>query len=191
MAARPEWGKRWQIPAASTTERMCLPIARLLCAIVLGGARVAAAGEPVDAQRITVGEIDKELVLHAVQPVRKILPPSDELPLPTGIGRSAPAPAGAWYELQANDGRVLYRRLLPGFTGSWCDGASVVALPNELVAASRTFTALVPACPEGCDLVIFSSPEPLADARAAFARRPTQAAVERYRIRLPETGALP
>jgi hypothetical protein len=150
--------------------------AAVMFALTCGLSRTAVA-EPVEAQRVTVVDEDGQLVIRGVQSVRKTLAPSDELPSPS-------AAAGAWYQLEASDGRVLYRRLLHGVFGEWCDGT------RHAVPAERQvmFTAVVPACPGECDLVVFSSADTQVGASAG---RGLGAAVERGRIRLPPASRAP
>lgn len=100
------------------------------------------------------GEIMRDEVLRV--PMR--LPLSDDLP-----ERKPDEPlSGFWYELQTNDGEVLYRRVIGNPIRTWLDvpdeddPTRLVHL--ETLPEEKTFVLDVPAFPEGAKVVLFSSP---------------------------------
>jgi hypothetical protein len=147
----------------------------LLCSAVAWAA-------PTVAHRVTLARRNGTFRVVRVSTVVKTLPPSDELP----DGPAVALPRhGFWYEVQAANGRVIYRRIVRGPDGPLCDGAALVAAPSEAALA-----VLVPACRGRCDLVVFGEPSnaPAPSARALtssgsvelarFALEPSPAASE-------------
>ena len=92
--------------------------------------------------------------------MRKVLPPSDELPADS-------SPSGFWYELRSAKGRILYRRIIPDPCRVRFEGPSdrlvprgrtAAPDPREAIPGERTFLILVPRASPGDQLVLVESP---------------------------------
>jgi hypothetical protein len=62
-------------------------------------------------QRLIIHYAEGEFALRSQQHLMKVLPPSDNLPGASGPNSTPGAWSGFWFELVAEDGTVLYRRL--------------------------------------------------------------------------------
>lgn len=99
-----------------------------------------------------------EVTLDQALRVRMRLLPSDDLP-----ERMPQEPlSGFWYELQGDDGEILYRQITAHPIRSWAeipdeeDPRGLV--PVEFLPEEVVFTLVVPDVPRAKQLVLFSSP---------------------------------
>lgn len=139
------------------------------------------------AERVVVRYDNGSFEVLSRTPIVKALGASDVLP--AGLG----AVGGFWYELQAADGAVIYRKVMANplrvtHEGSDVEGASPSLI--EHFPATKVFSVVIPRPLDGDHLVIFSSPLepavvrafpaieaarlPLAQVAAAFAPAPPQ-----------------
>jgi hypothetical protein len=150
----------------------------LVLAWLLACSTVSWAG-PTVARRVTLARHKGTFRVVRVSTVVKTLPPSDDLL--DDAAASLPR-RGFWYEVQAESGRVVYRRIVRAPDGPLCDGAALAAAPTDAALA-----VLVPACRGRCDLVVFGEPSPAA-APSARALTPS-GAVELARFALEPSPA--
>jgi len=124
-------------------------------------ARVPGAAEDpvVAANRVLIRFAGGQFTLVERKEIRKVLPPSDELP-----AGERPL-SGFWYELRAGDGHTRYRRIIDDpvrlvFEGPDDPKTPLPAAPrrSEGIPAERFFSLLLPAVQQGDQLVLFSSP---------------------------------
>ncbi len=113
---------------------------------------------PDEAFRLVLTYREEEITLDEIQRVQMRLPPPDELP-----EREPDAPlSGFWYELQTEDGEILYRQIIGNPIRTWVDipdeEDSTRLVRLEIVPEEKTFVLLVPAFREGAHVIIYSSP---------------------------------
>lgn len=115
----------------------------------------AGAQNPEPAERVVVRYDDGNFQVLSRTPIVKALAASDILPAELG------AVSGFWYELQAPDGTVIYRRIIANplrvtHEGSDVEGASPSLI--EHFPASKVFSVIIPRAGDGDQLVLFCSP---------------------------------
>ena len=157
---------------------MCIAI--IIAAAALFFARVQAFAQPVPAHRVVIksqkqdaGVIDFKVIRW--NDITKVLPPFDELPT-QGLPVS-----GFYYELQAADGTVLYRRIIQNpipivaerteqTTGAAALNQAPLRLERDvIIPRERVFSLLIPRAGPGDQLVLFSSPLQLYEPEGAAA----------------------
>jgi len=113
----------------------------------------------VAANRVLIRFAGGHFTLVDRKELRKVLPPSDELP-----AGEKPL-SGFWYELRSGDGHLRYRRIIDDpvrlvFEGPEDPKTPLPATPrrSEGIPAERFFSLLIPAAQQGDQLVLFSSP---------------------------------
>jgi len=146
-------------------------------------------GERPRAVRLTFAFHGDDVRLVARQPVDVVTPPSDEI-------EGAERRQGFWAELQAGDGRPLYRRVMRdparGDTEVFAPGGSPSRAPVPEVRG--TFSVVVPDVPDAEAVVLHSSSAGVGD-DVAPQRRATLAhgrpAREWARFPLRQAGEAP
>ena len=110
-------------------------------------------------ERITIMFEEGMFHLLSRKNLRKVIPRSDELP------STQSELSGFWYELQAQDRFVLYRRFMPNpicnvFEGPDTETSNAGRTPDriESIPQSQVFTLLIPRPPADASLVFFGSP---------------------------------
>jgi hypothetical protein len=130
---------------------------------------VQALAQPVPAHRVVIqfqkqdaGVVDFKVIRW--NEITKVLPPFDELPV-----QGQPV-SGFYYELQAADGTVLYRRIIQNpipivaempeqTTGAAASNQAPLRLERSVfIPRERVFSLLIPRAGQGDQLVLFSSP---------------------------------
>jgi len=136
-----------------------------------------------DANKTTTAPTAERLVLHYVNgafevvsrtPLHKVVPPSVELPkVENGV-------RGSWFEVQADNGTVVYRRRMAApdivYTEIPTEENPSQLSRAEIVVPENTFSILVPIKSDGNFLVLYGPP--------AGAKSRNQAAGEIARIQL-------
>jgi hypothetical protein len=178
---------------------MCMAI--IIAAALLFFARVPAFAQPVPAHRVVIqfqkqdaGVVDFKVIRW--NEITKVLPPFDELP-PQGLPVS-----GFYYELQAVDGTVLYRRIIQNpipivverpqeATGAAASNQAPLPLERSVfVPRERVFSLLIPRAGPGDQLVLFSSPLALYD-REGLATAEALDPAAREMVRIPFVPSTP
>lgn len=135
----------------------------LFTVLALLGAWSVAAQNAELAERVVIRYDNGNFEVLSRTPIIKALGPSDILPAELG------AVSGFWYELQAPDGTVRYRKVMANPLRVTHEGADVEGASPSLIEhfpATKVFTLLIPLAADGDQLVIFCSPSEPAAVRA-------------------------
>jgi hypothetical protein len=125
---------------------------------------------PQPALRLVLEYVEGDFAILSQNAVRKVLPPSDELPAVQPLNGQPGLPSGFWVEVVMGDGSVRYRRIMENPIFLTFEGINpedqglepklegVESLPTR-----RVFSILIPAYPPDPvhgppSLLIFSSP---------------------------------
>jgi len=139
-----------------------------------GGADTIKTAAPPTAERLILKYANGTFEVVSRTPLNKAVPPSKPMPAAEGQVR------GNWFELQADDGKVVYRRGMAApdmvYTEIPTEENPSKLSRAEFTVPEKTFSVLVPIKSDGNYLVLYGPP--------ASTKSRNQAAGEIGRIRL-------